>query len=164
MIRVTQVLSYTFFRVYRWSESRWYASYGYEYSALMAVTILVSFNVSTAIFLFSSYLDIGTSLIADNLGPILVLVYVFVLTVGYLVLVRSGLYLEQYKKYSRLTRVEQRNSFFVVLLYAVISTDRTPAKLATRDVGFPVILTAGRSRYEAQALHRREDHFDPERA
>jgi len=33
-----------------------------------------------------------------------------------------------------------------------------------RDVGFPCILTDGRSRYEAQAPYRRADHFDPEGA
>ena len=29
-----------------------------------------------------------------------------------------------------------------------------------QDVGFPCIFSNGRSRYEAQALYRREDHFD----
>ena len=45
-----------------------------------------------------------------------------------------------------------------------IRIDRTPAKLATHDVGFPDILTEGRSQDEAQALYRREDYFDPEGA
>jgi hypothetical protein len=45
-------------------------------------------------------------------------------------------------------------------LYRVMF-DRTPARLATHDVGFPDILTEGRSPDEAQAIHRREDHLDP---
>ncbi len=42
--------------------------------------------------------------------------------------------------------------------------DRTPIIRATPNVGFPYNSDPGRSPDEAQALLRRKDHFDPERA
>jgi len=45
-----------------------------------------------------------------------------------------------------------------------IATDRTPINRAMQDVGFPCIFTLGRSRYEAQALYRREDHLHAQAA
>jgi hypothetical protein len=47
---------------------------------------------------------------------------------------------------------------------SVLVIDRTPAKLAIHDVGFPDILTQGKSHHEAQAIHRRTDYFDSEGA
>ena len=44
------------------------------------------------------------------------------------------------------------------------SGDRTPINRAMQDVGFPCIFTLGRSRYEAQALYRREDHLHAQAA
>jgi hypothetical protein len=42
--------------------------------------------------------------------------------------------------------------------------DRTPLIRAMQHVGFPDILTPGRSPNEAQAIHRRTDHLDPQGA
>jgi hypothetical protein len=42
--------------------------------------------------------------------------------------------------------------------------DLPPKKVAIAKETNPVKLTEGRSRHEAQALHRRADHCDPEGA
>ncbi len=42
--------------------------------------------------------------------------------------------------------------------------DRSPVIRAMTNVGFPSIFIGRRSSYEAQALHRRTDHFDPQAA
>jgi len=45
-----------------------------------------------------------------------------------------------------------------------IHRDLSPINPSISDEGFPYTLTHGRSRYEAQEIHRRTDHYHPQRA
>ncbi len=90
-----------------------------EYTALIAVTLMVTFNISSVIFLASSYL--GNTVPSNNLEITVIVIYVISILIGYFVFVRSNHYVRFCSRYSNFDKVAHRKGTVMIMTYLLLS-------------------------------------------
>lgn len=116
-VGISDIPTYLFYRVYCWQLKMWGAKETPEYTALIAVSMMLTCN---AMPVFGAGLIVVGYPSAQAIWvPAVIAIYSIFLIVGYFIFVRGGAYLRIRDKYSRLTEIEHRKGRLLLLAYVV---------------------------------------------